>query len=71
MTYLDALVQVFKWIGYNAWFLVSIFGTLIFIMDLTNRDEEPYKYSKECLILCIVSLIFMIAYIVYKMSGRS
>jgi membrane protein DedA with SNARE-associated domain len=69
MTYLDALVQVFKWIGYFIWFLVSTLGTWFFILDLTD-EAPPYKYSKECLILCIVSLIFMLAYIVYKMSNR-
>ena len=68
MTYLDALVQVFKWIGYIIWFVVSVFGSILFIMDVTS--EEPYKYSKEYLILCLVSFVFMLAFIVYKMSNR-
>ena len=69
MTYLDALVQVFKWIGYIIWFVVSVCGSIFCVLDLTG-EAPPCKYSKECLILCIVSLIFMIAFIVYKLSNR-
>lgn len=68
MTYLDALVQVFKWLGYLTWLVISVPGSILCILDITS--QEPYKYSKEYLILCLVSFIFMVAFIVYKMSNR-
>lgn len=69
MTYLDAFVQVIKWIGYLIWGVISIGGTLQFIFDLVE-DEESHKYSTECLILCILSFIFFIAFIVYKVNNK-
>lgn len=70
MTYLGALVQVFKWIGYLTWAAISVGGSILFICDIFS-DEPEFRYCKEYFVLCIVSLIFMIAYIVYKTSGRS
>jgi len=68
MTYLE-VIDVFKWIGYLIWAVISIGGTLQFIFDLVE-DEEPHKYTKGCLILCIVSLLFFIAFIVYKVNNK-
>lgn len=69
MTYLDALMIVFKWIGYFIWAGIGIGGTLFCIYDLVE-EEKPYKYSKECLILCILAFIFFIAFIIYQVNNR-
>jgi len=69
MTYLEAFVQVIKWIGYFIWAVIGLGGSFFFATDLLE-EEKPYKYSAECLILCILSFIFFIAFIVYKISNR-
>lgn len=67
MTFPDMFVQTCKWFGYAAWIAVTIFltfGPLISVLC-----DIKWKYPWQSTIIGIVSGLFLITYIGYKMQG--
>lgn len=65
MTYWETLLHVLKWVGYMIWTLVSIVGTLVCTIDIASK-YPTIPQNKLCFFICLVSLIFLVAFVIYK-----